>query len=187
MCDFHRLAPLFITLTVGLIGAPSLAHADAPVRQPGNFGLGLGSGAETALGLSMKYFPSTSNSYQFTVGLGRGRWRDGRDDDDDWWYDGRRWRRDGRDFIGLGADYLWELAPLVQTSVIDIAFAVGLGAGLGIWDDGVGISACGVGGLEFMLNPIPIDFVVEWRPTLYILPNVAPNLVDFTGHVRIYF
>ncbi len=181
----HLRLKLISLITFGLcIGASTQAFADAPIRQAGNFGIGVG-GGNRVLGLSMKYFQSQSNAFQFVVGFRDGdRWCD-----DDYW-DGRRRCRDrywGGDYIGLNADYLFELGEFVQTDVINIGPSVGAGVGLGIWDDGVDLSINGVGGLEFMLNPVPIDFVVEWRPTIHVVPGVDLNLVEFTGHVRYYF
>lgn len=175
-----RLA--ILPLTLALLCWSTQAFAGAPIRQAGNFGLGVGGGTGT-VGLSMKYFQSSQSAFQFTVGFRNGeRWCGYYDDD-------RRRCRDynGNDHIGLSADYLFEISEFVQTEVIHIGPSIGAGLGLGIWDDRVDVAVSGVLGLEFMLNPIPIDFVVEWRPTLNFIPYRARNFVNFTGHARFYF
>ena len=87
----------------------------------------------------------------------------------------------------MSAAYLFEFSEFVQTEVINIGPSIGAGLGLGIWDESIDVAVSGVLGLEFMFNPIPIDFVIEWRPTLYFIPYRARNFVDFTGHARFYF
>lgn len=178
----HIARHAILPLTFALLCWSTQAFAGAPIRQAGNFGIGVGGGTGT-VGLSMKYFTSASNAFQFTVGFRNGSRRC------DYYYDNRRNCRDrfDNDHIGLSADYLFELNQFITTDVINIGPSLGAGLGIGIWDEGIDAAISGVAGIEFMLNPIPIDFVIEWRPTFYVIPSTDLDLVDFTGHVRFYF
>ena len=73
------------------------------------------------------------------------------------------------------------------TEFFSLDWSFGLGAGVGVRDDNTGIAAAGVAGLEFNFTVIPIDLVLEYRPTLAIHPDVDLDLVDFSGHLRFYF
>ncbi len=91
------------------------------------------------------------------------------------------------DYIGATLDYMIEIPAFVQSEVIDIGPAVGAGASLGLSDRNLFVGIQGVAGLEFMLNPVPIDFVVEWRPSLSIIPDPRLGLLGGAGHIRYYF
>jgi len=41
--------------------------------------------------------------------------------------------------------------------------------------------------LEFNFTKIPLDLVIEYRPTVGLLPDPGLDLVDFTAHLRVYF
>ena len=62
-------------------------------------------------------------------------------------------------------------------------------AGVGIGDN-LAVGIAGVAGLEFNFSVIPglpFDLVAEYRPSVFVLPGVDLDLVDFSGHLRIYF
>ena len=149
-------------LLLGLL-ASAPAFADAPIRQGGNFGLGIGGDTYNS-GLSLKYYMSSGQALQGVVGF--------------------NYRRD---WIGLNLDYLFEMPALATGNVVELGWNLGPGAAVGISDYGVGAAVAGVAGLEFNFNPVPIDLVLEWRPSLNIVPNVDLDLVGFTGHIRFYF
>ena len=153
---------LFLTTLLLTLTCSTSALANSPVRQPGNLGVGLAGGYGVS-GLSLKYF-GASQSLQGTVGVNL-----------------------RYDYIGLSADYLIELTPFAESDVVDLAPAVGLGAFAGLGDRSVNLGVSAVGGLEFLLVPVPIDLVIEWRPSLLIVPSPRLALVGFTGHVRYYF
>lgn len=90
--------------------------------------------------------------------------------------------------LGLGIDALIEMPALVDFGGLEIAWALGLGAGAGIGTNLLRVGASGIVGLEFnftFIEPLPFDLVAEWRPTLNILP-IGLSLVNFTGHLRVY-
>ena len=161
------------------------AFAGMPIKQAGNFGIGLGVGT-TAAPLSMKYFLDSALSLQGNVGWWRGwgwggcgRFR-GRDRD---YYCGGYYR----DAFGLGADLLYEGGPLTGNESVTLDWEAGGGAGIGISDFGFGLGIAGVVGLQLNIHAVPLDIVIEYRPAIYFVPGFAINWLDFTGHVRYYF
>lgn len=132
--------------------------------QPGEFGIGLGSGTMTRLGLSFKYFMG-DHAIQANLGC-------------------RGWSCGG---IGVSADYLFELPALVEGRVMSLDWNAGVGPGLGLSSGQIDFAAAGVLGLEANFKPIPLDLVLEWRPTLLIVPDVHFEPVEFSGHVRYWF
>lgn len=178
------LAGLLFFAVVLFCGAQS-AFAAKPIKQAGNFGIGLGVGT-TATPISMKYFLDSSLSIQGNVGWWRGwgwggcgRFR-GRDRD---FYCGGYYR----DALGLGADVLFEGGPLAGNESVTLDWEIGGGAGIGLADYGFGLAVAFVTGLQLNIHALPIDVVLEYRPSLYLVPGLAFNFVDFTGHVRYYF
>lgn len=149
---------------VAAMAAFGVSDAQAQIRQGGKFGIGF-SGGVGVNGLSLKYFASDAQALQVTLGAnGFGSFS----------------------VIGVTADYLLEMPALAQTQILDIGWNLGLGA-RALVGDVFGLGLSGVAGLEFLFNPIPIDFVVEYRPTLDVVPGVDLDLVNFSGHVRFYF
>lgn len=163
----------------------STAHAaGGGVRTPGNLGLGIGAGT-LATGLSLKYMQGDT-ALQGNIGINaRNRNR----------YD---------DWLSLGFDYLFEQPSLTGGGDIELAWNIGPGASLAVTDDInywiLGVS--GVIGLEFLFNSIPLDFVLEYRPSIYIFDdsyyyydwgyrrgdsNIRVDIVNFGGHLRFYF
>lgn len=161
MKSLPRSLFVFATLLVVLFLSAS-AKAERRGRGPGTFGLGLGAGTLTRLGLSAKYFMGDT-ALQANVGCGG-------------------WSCSS---VGLSADYLFEVPPLIKGRVLDIGLGAGFGAGVGLHDHPA-IAAAGVIGLEGNFNSIPLDLVVEWRPTLLFVPDTHLKLDEFTGHVRVY-
>ena len=45
----------------------------------------------------------------------------------------------------------------------------------------------GVLGLEFNFIPVPIDLVIEYKPSLLLIDHIDFSAYSFCGHVRIYF
>ena len=162
--NFALKSAFLLTLTSLLLWSSS-AMAGAPIRQGGNFGIGVGGGYGVT-GLSMKYFMTPGTAVQSTIGI----------------HTGYRF-----DYIGATFDYLIEIPEFVQSDVVNIGPSIGPGVALGLWDNGLAVGVSGVGGIEFMLNPVPLDFVLEWRPTVHVVPDVNLDLVRFTGHIRFYF
>ena len=156
-----------LTLTASLVALllcalSSSVFAADEVR--GSFGIGVGS-STTAYGLSAKLYLDPSFAIQGVVGL-------------------------RNDSIGLSIDALYEMPALFRNNALELAWNVGFGPGVYITDDTLGAAVAFVAGLEFnflFIPSLPFDLVLEYRPSLRVLPGVDLDLVDFTGHIRVYF
>jgi len=71
--------------------------------------------------------------------------------------------------------------------LLNLDWSYGVGAGIASRNDNVALAASGVLGLELNINVIPVDLVLEYRPSLLISPDIDLEIVDFTGHLRFYF
>jgi len=92
--------------------------------------------------------------------------------------------------FAFGVDYLIELPDIVTAGdAFVLGWNAGIGGALGVADghSDLAIAAAGIVGLEFRIIPVPIDIVLEYRPGLLIVPDVAFDAVDFTAHIRFYF
>jgi hypothetical protein len=171
------LALVFTALTV------TSASAE-PMRTPGRFGIGIGSGT-IANGLSAKYFMTGNHALQFNLGTFGGRGIK------------HRWSRFGG--FGFSADYLFEMPAIARAgNTFELAWNLGAGFGIGFDDNDheyknkryhsyTAFAAAFVLGLEFNFIAVPLDIVLEYRPTFFLAPYVAVNPVDFTAHIRFYF
>ena len=162
----------------------SSAFAGMPIKQAGNFGVGLGVGT-TAFPISVKYFLDPTLSLQGNIGAFRGPY-----------YGCGRWRRDRYrgyscgyvgDALGIGGDVLYEGGPLAGNEDVNLSWEVGGGAGIGVGDPGFAMALAFVAGLQLNIEAIPIDLVLEYRLPLYFVPFFDIIEIDFTGHVRYYF
>lgn len=90
---------------------------------------------------------------------------------------------------GLSVDgvYLW------QQPVITDGFTLyyGGGAYLGLWDlevkSGLAVGAEGVVGLEYKIPGAPIAFSLDYRPSIYVIPNVGFDFYNFGLGVKFCF
>lgn len=138
-----------------------------PPRRGAKVGIGVGGGLGVN-GLSGKFWLDDGNAIQLVIGAwGVGRY--------DYGYG-----------LGVSADYLWEMPSLARAEALILAWNLGLGASVGA-NDPAWLGVSGVAGLEFNFQPAPIDVVIEYRPGFRILPSAGPDLVNFTGHVRVHF
>lgn len=163
-------AILSLTTLAALLCISTAANAK-PIHSAGRTGIGLGSGT-IANGLSLKHFMSDSLALQANLGTVGGR-------------GGDRFKDNGG--IAASADLLIENSPLIASSLLNLEWNYGLGAGIGFRNDNSAIAAAGVLGLEVNFNVIPIDIVLEYRPNLALSPDVELDFVDFSGHLRYYF
>ncbi|OGR09669.1 MAG: hypothetical protein A2341_14840 [Deltaproteobacteria bacterium RIFOXYB12_FULL_58_9] len=159
-----------------LVCSVQTAQAANTVRGNGNFGLGLGAGT-FATGVSMKYFLDSPLSVQGNVG----------------WWRNRYWCGSHHCFDGgglaLSADLLFEQPAFAGNKQVQVAWEIGGGAGMGIDDRGndFGLGVTFVVGLQLLIDIVPVDVVLEYRPGVYLLPDAFFDFVNFTGHVRYYF
>lgn len=144
----------------------STTAAAAPHRAGGYTGIGLGGGTSTS-GISAKHFLNDRNAVQGVVGAWGG------------------WSGT----LGLSGDYLYEMPPLATGEALTVAWNVGPGVGLGLipQTDQVALAGNAVVGLELAVVPFPMDVVLEYRPTVQVIPNVAFDPIAFTGHIRFFF
>lgn len=158
------MRPILVAATAALALSTT---AQAATPSSGNFGLGLGGGTGVT-GLSGKYYLGESSAVQGMLG---------------WWGLGH-----DASAMGLGADYLLEMPAFAEADPLKLGWNAGAGGMLWVWDGGgAAIAGSGVLGLEVLLQPIPLDIVLEYRPTVLIIPDVYIDLVNFTGHIRYYF
>jgi hypothetical protein len=172
-------AAVVVVFSVGLFGVAD-AQAGMPIKQAGNLGIGFGVGT-TAVPISVKYFLSGTSSIQGNIGWWRGPWA-GRFCDDF-----GRYCRGYSNSLGLSGDYLLEGGPLVGNSEISLDWQAGGGVGIGVSEFDFGLAVSGNVGLQVNIHAIPIDFVVEYRPGFYIVPDFFFDWWNFTGHIRYYF
>lgn len=178
----RRLITSALVAMLAMFALESSAFARAgAVRQAGNVGVGVGQGTLATL-LSIKYFTDPATALQFNVGV----------------YNGGYGYRD--DTLALGFDYLLEQPSLTGNGSFELAWSVGPGLSLGLSDDRYRdywiVGASGVVGLEFLFNVLPLDVVLEYRPTLFIFnrdidrrgsDGFRIELVHFGAHIRFFF
>ena len=173
---FHRLLPLVLIAALGT--APRDAHAVELadfIREANHWGIGFGGGNGPA-GISFKYFLAKEMALQAVVG-GFGWGHNGWTDDDAF----------GGGGLGVQVDFLFELPTIVMAGdVMELGWSVGPGVWFGVGPD-FWLGAAGTLGLEFNFIPVPIDLVLEYKPSLKFVDTVGFNPVLFAGHVRIYF
>jgi hypothetical protein len=167
-----------LLLATAALGAEVLAarsaQADEGDRRAHGFGIGIGAGT-IANGLSMKYFMGGS-ALQGVVGF--------------WGGGGIAERFRHVEGVAGSVDYLFEMPSLTRSQYFTVDWAFGLGAGFGVQtfqNGSPALAGSGIAGLEFNFTKVPLDLVVEYRPTVGILPHPGLHLVDFTAHLRFYF
>lgn len=149
-----------LTMMAALVALP-MADAEAQ-RYPGELGIGVGS-ATKASGLSLK-FPAGPTAFQLTAGCSG-----------------------SCDGVAASFDVLASMPTLASHDVMSLAWNFGGGGAVGAGDE-FGIAASFILGLEFHLRPVPIDFVMEWRPNVELIPDVGDFSIDSVGgHLRFYF
>ena len=143
----------------------------------GQFGLGLELGEPT--GLNGKLFLNPNQAIDFGVG-----------EVYHYYY--------GGDGLHLYLDYLWHPKQLVATPAFKMPFYIGIGGRIWFFDYGPGPNPPGADvfgvrvpiGLDFDLNNVPLDFFVQFVPTLDFFTHynhsVYPDL-DISFGIRFYF
>lgn len=158
------------TLPLAILSLCLSSTALAASSPGGNFGLGLGGGLGVS-GLSGKYYLGDAAALQGVVG---------------WWGAGQKYGG-----LGVNVDYLFERPQFAGGDPIALGWNFGVGGSLIVWesgyDDSFALGASGVLGLEFLLQPFPLDFVIEYRPGVSLVPGFGVDLFNGSGHLRYYF
>lgn len=147
-------------VALALLCPATAGWAQHDVRTSGRVGLGLG-GGPSPYGISIKYFLGPTAAVQASVGSF------------------------GRFGLGVGADLLLELPFLLETDIVDVGWYIGAGSGVGLVAGAGYARVDGVVGAGLYLNILPIDFVLELRPRLGVIPLDA--VIRFGAHARYYF
>ena len=157
-------------VTVCLLAGAGQAHALGTARQ--GFGIGIGSGT-IANGLSMKLMTGPG-AFQGVVGF--------------WGGGGVNDRFKHANGVAGSLDYLLEMPTIASNVYFDVAWSFGVGAGIGVptTNSSLGAAVSGIAGLEFNFMVVPVDFVVELRPTIAVAPDVGLHLVDITASLRLW-
>lgn len=160
-----------------LFSASAFAQEDSSAR-PGGLGIGLGQGT-IASGISLKQHTGAT-ALQGVIGC----------------FGARYYYNDCRG-IGVSGDYLINMPTFFDLDALSIGWNIGGGvaAGLGFngyyyrdqyYANGFTIAGQFIAGLELLFPSIPLDFVLEWRPHLRILPSPWFNFAAGGAHVRFY-
>jgi hypothetical protein len=162
-----------VLLASVIFAAPAMAQAS---RSSNSLGVGIGT-ATVPFGLSLKTQIGGGLAVQVVAGVWRGY--------------GDHWHIDDEE-LGVGADILVEQPSIVSGRLLALGWNYGAGAGVGFGGWGTVIGVSGVLGLEFNFVAAPFDFVVEYRPGIYLGSGFGDSdidlaLVDFTGHLRFWF
>ncbi len=158
------------------VSSPAFALAGpGEFREAGRFGLGVGAGTSTA-GVSMKYFFNSGLALQGVVGAGYGSrsYNPG---------PGGGWDSS----IAASADLLFEMPAFYETDGVNLAWSVGPGLGAWFDDDYAALAVAGAIGFEVNITAVPMDVVVEYRPRILIVPDVAADWWNLGAHVRYIF
>lgn len=159
-------------ILVGLLALGLSTTASAgDIRQAGRFGLGIGGGLGVT-GLSGKYFFSEDMALEGVAGV----WGLGRNDGD----------FDDDDVLGLNFNLLFELPTIADGEVVELGWSAGPGVFVGV-GDAAWFGVNGALGLELNFHAIPLDIVLEYQPGFLIEPYTDLDLVNFGGHIRVYF
>jgi hypothetical protein len=163
----------FLVSAIGiacLLLATREAHALGYARQ--GVGIGIGSGT-IANGLSLKWMTGPG-AIQGVVGF--------------WGGGGIKDRFSNVGGVAGNLDYLFEMPTIASTPYFTIDWSFGLGAGIGVptTNGKLGAAVSGIAGLEFNFTRVPIDFVVELRPTVAVIPDAGIHLLDITAHLRLW-
>ena len=70
--------------------------------------------------------------------------------------------------LNLAGTYQW-VKPLES----NFSWYFGFGAGVGLWEKTFGLAALGQLGIEYNFSNAPVQLSLDWRPGLYIVPEVG--------------
>lgn len=87
--------------------------------------------------------------------------------------------------FNLGGLYEYHLEPFKKNSRTFIY--LGGGAFGGDWDDEFSLGVAAVGGIEYTLRDLPLNFSFDWKPMLNIYADFEPEFLDFGLSIRYRF
>ena len=171
----NLLVVLFATVAL-LLATPAMALEGSSTR-PG--GLGIGLGQTFVSGISLKQ-NAGGNGLQGVIGC----------------FGYRGWANDCRG-IGLSGDFLVHMPVFLDADLIALGWNIGGGASLGLGFDGyyyrgqyysssLLVAGQFVAGFEVLFPTVPLDLVIEWRPTLRVVPGVRIHPFSGGAHIRFY-
>lgn len=158
------------SLAVGEASAASARAAGGsttPFAQKGKLGLGVG-GSNLVSGLTAKYYLDNRVAIQLNLGA---------------------WARYG---TMLGLDGIYEMPQLFRQDALSINWHVGVGAAVGNYSyydsNNLVVGASGIAGLGFQLTAIPIELVLDIRPTFLTGSGWNnPLYIGSGGALRFFF
>lgn len=163
---------IVVAAVLVLMASSASAQAGAEGR-PAGWGIGLGSGTGVG-GISLK--SQGDPALQGVVGCG-------------WHWRGRG--RGGCRGLAASGDLLIPMPVITDEGTVRLAWNLGGGAAVGLgsryYGDGITIAGQFVAGLEFIFPEIPLDVVLEWRPSLFLVPDGWLDEGHVGFHVRYYF
>lgn len=154
-----RLAAALAALT--LLATATPAHAGRAV------GVGLGT-STLGSGVSVKWKAKSGSGMQLVAGPAG----------DDLRFVG--------DTIAVNLDGLRNMGRIGTLGPIGVDWSIGGGGGVAV-GGGLTAAAAGVVGLNLALQNIPLEFSLEYRPVAVVVPVVAFDVVNASGHLRWWF
>jgi hypothetical protein len=159
--------PILIALALLALPMAARAQETSLFAQPGRIGLGLGA-TDLATGVSGKFFLTHRVALQGIVGF---------------------WYGYGRDAgLNIGLDAIVEMPKLWSNDVASLNWNAGGGATFALFGPGAWGGFQAIGGLGLQLRPVPLEFVLELRPTF--LFGEPPGVDFFFGvgaAIRFFF
>ncbi len=169
-----------IVVVLMMAASPAMAQSDEARIEGLGVGLGVGTGLS---GVSLKSQRGGGTAFQGVIGC---------------------WGSFNNECQGLGAsvDLLVNMPVLTQDGSVSLAWNVGGGGAVGVrggsdWGrhprgrgyrgDNMWLAGQFVAGLEFLFPSVPLDVVVEWRPSLWIVPGIYLDFANAGFHVRYFF
>ncbi len=155
-----RRAPLAAALGL-LFAAPAALAADT-------VGIGLGSSTLSS-GVSAKWHAKSGSGLQLVVGP----WGIGPSNF-------------GSSTLAVNLDGIRDMQQIGNLGPINVGWSLGGGAGVAFGTYPV-VAAAFVAGLNFKLEPVPLELALEYRPRLQLLQSIDVDPLNASGHLRWWF
>ena len=86
--------------------------------------------------------------------------------------------------LNLSAMYLMHLEPFRKSRWL---FYFGGGLFGGNWEQELSLGICAIGGIEYILRDLPLNFGLDWKPMLNVYRTFAYDFLDFGVTIRYRF